>query len=111
MVVVGSESWTGSSDALRPTTKGEDDMAATGITTRNYTDSQLEDTMNQARCIYLRHLLDKKFIGQEDFETLSKTTMFVVKKPSMIRALYRKIFKKEEDSERFIVAKIEEQKP
>ena len=75
------------------------------ISTMSLTNEQLEQYLNHGRECFLQWLCDEKYINEEQYLELCKTTRIIMKEPSKVSRLYSKFFKGKEEPVYFITAK------
>jgi len=75
-------------------------------TTYMFTDRDLEDNLTWGAQALLGHLNNEEYLSDEDYEHLMRTRIMVVKKPSQVSRIWKKIFRWEKDEPMILVAEI-----
>jgi hypothetical protein len=75
-------------------------------TTYMFTERDLEDNLTWRAQALLGHLNNEGYLSDGDYEYLMRTRIMVVKKPSQISRIWKKIFRWAEDEPTILVAVI-----
>ena len=75
-------------------------------TTYMFTDRDLEDNLTWGAQALLGHLNNEEYLSDEDYEHLMRTRIMVVKKPSQVSRIWKKIFRWTKDEPTILVAVI-----
>lgn len=72
------------------------------------TREEYEDELTRAIKIYTQHIYEERYINEETAAKLLKTKVVIVRRPSKITNLWKKLFNMEEDSPRMMIGTIKD---